>query len=160
MTKQSTHTHTHTQGRNMEEGRAKIVNSILSLREIPKADFYKRILMVLFIKCCSEDVIKKGKMSQKGLCMGCDYDHPSERRKHVLGLQCNLRIFIFLHFDQLLGITFKDNDYLDNFITILRGRHIPENIVTEFTDYIEKKNEKDAKDINRNIKDYINLLLP
>ena len=78
-------------------------------------------------------------MSEKELCMGCDYDHPSERRKHVLDLQCKLRIFIFLHFDQLLGITFKDNDYLDNFITILRGRHIPENIVTEFTDYIEKK---------------------
>ena len=52
-----------------------------------------RIWMVLFVKCCSEDVIKKGKMSQKGLCMGCDYDHPSERRKHMLGLQYKRKKF-------------------------------------------------------------------
>ena len=44
-------------------------------------------------------------------------------------------------------------------ISILRGKHIPESIVTEFMGYIGKKMEKDAKGINRNIKEYINLLL-
>ena len=56
-------THTHTQGRNIEEGRAKIVNSILSLGEIPKENIDGTVHKVLFrvrekrVKCLEKDFV-------------------------------------------------------------------------------------------------------
>lgn len=127
-----------------------IPKDTFSWKDFPKLIFYRRMLIILFIKCCAEEVIRNGKLLQKRRCMACDYDHPSERRSHIAHGECDLSLIVSSHYNVLLLKLYRETEekVCKHFRKICLERDISEQIMAEFIKELEINYTTNADGMN------------
>lgn len=137
-------------------------NDAFSWKKFPMSIFYRRMLTILFLKCSAEEVIRNGKLFKKRRCMACDYDHPSERRPHIEGIEgCDLSTIVSCYYHDLLVKTYKDAEetVFKDFIKICNERNIPQSVMLDFVDWLKYIYRTNADGVNGAINDYVCILL-
>lgn len=138
------------------------LNDAFSWKNFPKATFYRKMLTILFIKCCAEEVIRNGKLFRKRRCMACDYDHPSERRPHIGEFwECDISSILCMYYHDLLVKTYEDAEetIFKDFVKICDERNILQSVMLDCVDWLNYNYKFNVDGMNGAINDYVCLLL-